>query len=394
MINNTLPFLDMKHYKVTIFALLLLVLSCETDHIEKEPQKNTTTKVSLNKNFRPRGGKSARIKEKRLYRGKYKSTIKLIDDTTGGMTQSIKVDLHPSENGTMPVPSSFLASRGNTNNNGITKFNFNALEFEGAPPNGQVFKAILTPLDLDSQPTEASEDIWITVQDNDGVNVILTSLQKAKDDNITIYDGTLNSTTEHEIIEGKLKIIDLSSNTALVEQVLFITATDQNGVVKTKLNGTIDATENDELYEIMQANNEIKTILTTINAIGEIQDEDIFMETITPYVPKIQVKYPSIKLKNNGETFKFRTTIKGNDRSDVASIDVIFSDYSGPEPIPTEFNTLVKHQNTNADVYTFEELTFDNSATAVGDVYTIILVLRDEQGMIISSEEFNVSIEE
>ncbi len=72
----------------------------------------------------------------------------------------------------------------------------------------------------------------------------------------------------------------------------------------------------------------------------------------------------------------------------VASVDVIFSDYSGTEPIPTELTIAAVSQTGSVKSFCVDTLTFDDPSAAAGEEYTVILDFKDANGQSIYSLEY------
>lgn len=91
--------------------------------------------------------------------------------------------------------------------------------------------------------------------------------------------------------------------------------------------------------------------------------------------------------------FQLKVVVVGDSENNVNSVDVIFSDYSGPEPIPTEVS--LTNPNVNGGKKTFKDntLTFDDPTSAIDEIYVLVIDLKDVEGNSLGSTEYSVVVE-
>jgi hypothetical protein len=128
---------------------------------------------------------------------------------------------------------------------------------------------------------------------------------------------------------------------------------------------------------------------------GDLIDDLSFIGTVMPKMETegVTIGNVSIKQRNNSSLFKLKAPVSGANRDEVAAVDVIFSDYSGPEPLPSEVTMTQTGENTYVDFYTTNEITFDDPEGAVGEVYTVIIDLKNVEGNSIASFEKSVVVQ-
>jgi hypothetical protein len=97
--------------------------------------------------------------------------------------------------------------------------------------------------------------------------------------------------------------------------------------------------------------------------------------------------------KANPELFRLKTVIVGDHSGKVASVDVIFSDFSGPEPIPTEVTLTDPKIDGGKKVFKDNTLTFDDPNAAIYEEYVVIIDLKDAEGTSLGSSEQSVVVQ-
>jgi hypothetical protein len=95
----------------------------------------------------------------------------------------------------------------------------------------------------------------------------------------------------------------------------------------------------------------------------------------------------------NPELFILKTVIVGDHSDQVASVEVVFSDFSGPEPIPTELSLTNPKVTGGKKVFKDNTLTFDDPEAAIYEEYVVTVDLKDADGNTLSSSEKNVVVE-
>ena len=104
-----------------------------------------------------------------------------------------------------------------------------------------------------------------------------------------------------------------------------------------------------------------------------------------------RVRNLTITELSSGE-FRLKIVIVGDSENNVASVDVVFSDYSGPEPIPAEIsltNPIIKNEKK---IFKDKTLTFDDPSGAIDEIYYLVVDLKNTEGNSIGSTEYTVAI--
>lgn len=102
----------------------------------------------------------------------------------------------------------------------------------------------------------------------------------------------------------------------------------------------------------------------------------------------------SVSIRQLDETnCRLKVVVVGDSENKVASVDVIFSDYAGPEPIPAELTLYEPIVKGGKKVFKDMTFTFDDPAAAADEVYTVIIDLKDAEGISLGSTEYNVVVE-
>lgn len=92
-------------------------------------------------------------------------------------------------------------------------------------------------------------------------------------------------------------------------------------------------------------------------------------------------------LQKTADLFRLKVVIVGDNENDVASVDVIFSDYSGPEPIPTELSLTNPVLKNGKKIFKDNTLTFDDPSGAVDEIYYLVIDLKDSENNSLGSTE-------
>ena len=79
-------------------------------------------------------------------------------------------------------------------------------------------------------------------------------------------------------------------------------------------------------------------------------------------------------------SFKLRVVVSDDDDHEVHSVDVIFVDYTGPAPLPTEVSLVDPTSDGDRRVFVMKTLTFEDPAAAVGATYNVVIDLKDASG--------------
>lgn len=78
--------------------------------------------------------------------------------------------------------------------------------------------------------------------------------------------------------------------------------------------------------------------------------------------------------------FKLRVAVSDDDDHEVHSVDVIFVDFNGPAPIPTEVSLVNPTSDGDKRVFVMKTMTFEDPAAAVGATYNVVIDLKDASG--------------
>lgn len=136
---------------------------------------------------------------------------------------------------------------------------------------------------------------------------------------------------------------------------------------------------------------------------GESGGADLYWssDSIDVSLAKLVLADPSTPLEPTGITitrvgatdfFKTSVTIANDILQQVASIEVVFDSYSGPEPIPVDLPILSFLLSGSNKVFSNEHLTFDDPNAAVTESYDVIVNLLNSSGSTIQSVPFTVVV--
>lgn len=78
--------------------------------------------------------------------------------------------------------------------------------------------------------------------------------------------------------------------------------------------------------------------------------------------------------------FKLRVAVSDDDDHEVHRVDVIFVDFNGPAPVPTEVSLVNPTSDGDKRVFVMKTLTFEDPAAAVGATYNVVIDLKDAAG--------------
>lgn len=91
--------------------------------------------------------------------------------------------------------------------------------------------------------------------------------------------------------------------------------------------------------------------------------------------------------------FRLKVVIIGDDNNEVNSVDLLFVDFTGPEPIPTELTLNNPNVSGGKKVFKDSTLTFDDPSAAADEVYSLVVDLKDSEGDSLGSTEYSVVVE-
>lgn len=77
----------------------------------------------------------------------------------------------------------------------------------------------------------------------------------------------------------------------------------------------------------------------------------------------------------------------------VTSVDVIFVDYTGPAPIPTEVNLTNPTINDGKKIFKMNTLTFEDPAAAVAELYNMVVDLKSSDAKSLGYSEEGIYVE-
>lgn len=100
----------------------------------------------------------------------------------------------------------------------------------------------------------------------------------------------------------------------------------------------------------------------------------------------------SIARVGSTDFFTAEVVVENDFTQSVASTEIIFDSWSGPDPIPTELEIGAFAYNGLAKVFSIDTLTFDDPNAAVGEKYNIIVFLKDSNGDLIQSIPFEIEV--
>lgn len=102
----------------------------------------------------------------------------------------------------------------------------------------------------------------------------------------------------------------------------------------------------------------------------------------------------SVAIQRLGDkTFRLKAVVVGDSEHDVAAVDVIFVDWDGPPPIPTEVRLKQPVATGGKKVFTLDTTTFEDPAAAVDEVYTVVVDLKDALGKSLGFQEIEVTVD-
>lgn len=91
--------------------------------------------------------------------------------------------------------------------------------------------------------------------------------------------------------------------------------------------------------------------------------------------------------------FLVKVVVVGDNEGDVASVDVIFVDYFGTEPIPAELNMANPVVKGGKKIFRNKTLTFNDPPAAADELYALVVDLKDAKGNSLGSTEYTVVVE-
>lgn len=170
----------MKPIYVLLIALTTVLVSCEQEttlQTQKDTNLIISTATQNNRAFIRRG----KIKKKQSFGYR---TVVVVENNSGANSEnevaSIEVTLSE-QNGIIPNPATIILLPKSTNANGYTRFVHNRLNFEGEDPIGQSLDALVVQKNAQGEIIEEPEVFYMTVQDNDMINMTTPNLKMNND---------------------------------------------------------------------------------------------------------------------------------------------------------------------------------------------------------------------
>lgn len=102
----------------------------------------------------------------------------------------------------------------------------------------------------------------------------------------------------------------------------------------------------------------------------------------------------SVRITQIDDTnFRLKVVIIGDSENNVDKVEVLFADFAGPEPEPTEI--LLENPKVNGGKKVFKDttLTFSDPAAAADEVYDLVIDLKGADSNSLGSTEFGVVVE-
>jgi len=102
----------------------------------------------------------------------------------------------------------------------------------------------------------------------------------------------------------------------------------------------------------------------------------------------------SVRINQIDDTnFRLKVVIVGDSENNVSKVEVLFADFAGPDPEPTEI--LLENPKVNGGKKVFKDttLTFSDPAAAADEIYDLIVDLKDAGGNSLGSTEYGVVVE-
>ncbi|MGK0386825.1 MAG: hypothetical protein ACI849_001444 [Patiriisocius sp.] len=391
----------MKLLKTSVFILMIALTSCETEVLNINNDL-TTNLIKQNIQSQTRADFTGRIKRIRIKkRGNssndpWKMIASGADGSNGIHHYAVSIE---EREGVTPSPSSFdLNLRGELDEEGLGTFIFKDLNFEGENPEGKPFLLKLTPMDIDNNQVALQEEVWATVQDNDGVDINNVLIKETNIYGIYKYKVNLRGPNASEIAVVNLSVAGMDND--LIFPVDGSTIALEEGIESTSIWASIAVTyesASDQTSLLVTPGNTVAVTVSTINALGEIIDSEVHNIIVAekPQEEGIISQPVTIKLNNNGNGFKIRTKVKGTDKDQVRSVNFIFEEpFEGPAPLETEIQGEYIGGNITTNSYRSQTMNFDNPEEVIGLEYLVLLDYIDENGNPVGQQTEQVVIVE
>ena len=106
----------------------------------------------------------------------------------------------------------------------------------------------------------------------------------------------------------------------------------------------------------------------------------------------INITGVSLRINDDGETFTFRTVVKGTDKATVTNIEVLLTpDDGGAEADPDQFNLSLTNETATKRVFKNLGVTFGDFDNVVDMEYIAAITLFDSNGEEIDYAEFRIT---
>ena len=392
----------MKYLKLLFFVTAIITMvQCDVDtDVESQIESDFTHTVIPQQTREFTGSKIKRIRIKKRRIG---SGFKVVGKAVASDGIHHYAAVVQEREGVIPVPANFdWMSTDEIDDEGNKTFRFNTLDFEGENSDGKPLQFEITPMDIDNNPVGDTEKVWLTVQDDDGVYVSKVQVMETNNPNTFRLSAKIKGVNVTDVGSVLMQITSLDGTISIPlepsEASLKSTnngETGETGVVLTALYILTYDDAGDQGKSRINPMDEVNTTVIIYATNGDLIDDLSFIGTVIPKmeIEGITVGNVSIKQRNNSSLFKLKAPVSGANRDEVAAVYVIFSDYSGPEPLPSEVTMTQTGENTYVDFYTTNEITFDDPEGAMGETYTVIIDLKNVEGNSIASFEKSVIVQ-
>lgn len=128
--------------------------------------------------------------------------------------------------------------------------------------------------------------------------------------------------------------------------------------------------------------------------VGAPVQELVTVTNVGPDDPDAGPELQSVMIKRINETnFVLKVVVDNDLAASVASVDVIFVDYTGPAPIPTEVTLTNPVVDGDRGTFRMRTLTFEDPRAAVGQIYNVVVDLKDSNHKSLGYSEEGIYVE-
>lgn len=130
------------------------------------------------------------------------------------------------------------------------------------------------------------------------------------------------------------------------------------------------------------------------NLVGAPVRELATVTEVGPDDPDAGPEIQSVIIKRiNDNNFVLKVVVDNDLAATVASVDVIFVDFTGPAPIPTEINLTNPTLNEDRGIFRMRTLTFEDPQAAVGEIYNVVVDMKGRDGKSLGYSEEGIYVE-